>query len=84
MCSSKSSHSRWGGHAGAGGAFTILRFPDPNLPDVVYIEQLASALYLDKRDDVDNYAAVMERLCVQALPPNETPKLLGEILNETT
>lgn len=73
-----------GGHAGAGGAFTILRFPDPNLPDVVYIEQLASALYLDKRDDVDNYAAVMERLCVQALPPNETPKLLGEILNETT
>ena len=34
----------------------ILRFPDEELPDVVYIEQLTSALYLDKRDDVDHYA----------------------------
>ena len=45
-----------GGHSAAGGAFTILRFPDQDLPDVVYIEQLTSALYLDKRDDVDHYA----------------------------
>ena len=55
-----------GGHAAAGGAFTILRFPDQDLPDVVYIEQLTSALYLDKRDDVDHYAVAMERLCVEA------------------
>lgn len=72
-----------GGHAGAGGAFTILRFAEPDLPDVVYIEQLASALYLDKRDDVDHYAAAMERLCVQALPPAATPKLLRELLDDT-
>lgn len=72
-----------GGHAGAGGAFTILRFPEPDLPDVVYIEQLASALYLDKRDDVDNYVAVMERLCVQALPPAETPEVLRKMLHDT-
>ena len=44
---------RVGGHAAAGGAFTILRFADTELPDVVYIEQLTGALYLDKRDDVD-------------------------------
>jgi transcriptional regulator with XRE-family HTH domain len=71
-----------GGHAGAGGAFTILRFAEPDLPDVVYIEQLASALYLDKRDDVDNYVAAMERLCVQALPPADTPALLRKLLDE--
>lgn len=71
-----------GGHAGAGGAFTILRFAEPDLPDVVYIEQLASALYLDKRDDVDNYVAAMERLCVQALPPAQTPALLRRLLDE--
>ena len=61
-----------GGHAGAGGAFTILRFPDEDLPDVVYIEQLTSSLYLDKRDDVDHYAEAMERLCDEAPPPDRT------------
>jgi hypothetical protein len=73
---------RVGGHAAAGGAFTILRFPEEDLPDVVYIEQLTSALYLDKRDDVDHYAAAMERLCVEAEPPDRTPDILHGILAE--
>ncbi|WP_433085695.1 helix-turn-helix domain-containing protein [Dactylosporangium sp. CA-052675] len=68
-----------GGHAAAGGAFTLLRFPDDDLPDVVYIEQLTSALYLDKRDDVDLYAEAMERLCVEARPPMDTSKILEDI-----
>jgi hypothetical protein len=54
---------RFGLHAGESGAFTILRFPEQDLADVVYLEQLTSALYLDKRDDVDAYVQVMERLC---------------------
>ncbi|WP_188116067.1 helix-turn-helix domain-containing protein [Salinispora fenicalii] len=69
-----------GGHAAAGGAFSILRFDDKELPDVVYIEQLTSALYLDKREDLDYYALAMERLCVEAEPPERTPELLGRIL----
>jgi uncharacterized protein DUF5753/helix-turn-helix protein len=71
-----------GGHAAAGGAFSILRFPDPDLPDVVYVEQLTSALYLDKRDDVDHYAATMERLCVEAEPPDRTAEILQTLLRE--
>lgn len=71
-----------GGHAGAGGAFTILRFPDRDLPDVVYIEQLASALYLDKRDDVDHYAEAMERLCIEASPPSATPGFIEKVLQD--
>jgi hypothetical protein len=73
---------QFGGHAAAGGAFTILRFPDPELPDVVYIEQLTSALYLDKRDDVDHYAAAMERLCVEAEPPDRTEDVLHAVLQD--
>ncbi|MEH1017682.1 helix-turn-helix transcriptional regulator [Micromonospora sp. CPCC 206060] len=69
-----------GGHAAAGTAFTILRFPDADLPDIVYIEQLTSALYLDKRDDVDHYAVAMERVCVEADPPERTPGILRRIL----
>ncbi|NYH40631.1 hypothetical protein HNR22_000358 [Micromonospora jinlongensis] len=71
-----------GGHAAAGGAFTILRFGDQELPDIVYIEQLTSAIYLDKRDDLDYYAVAMERLCVEAEPPERTPDILGRLLDD--
>jgi transcriptional regulator with XRE-family HTH domain len=69
-----------GGHAAAGGAYTILRFPEKDLPDIVYAEQLTSAFYLDKRDDVDHYAEAMERLCLEAEPPTRTAEILSEIL----
>jgi transcriptional regulator with XRE-family HTH domain len=71
-----------GGHAAAGGAFTLLRFPEEDLPDVVYAEQLTSALYLDKREDVDAYAAALERLTVEAEPPARTLEILDSILRE--
>lgn len=71
-----------GGHAAASGAFSILRFSDQDLPDIVYIEQLTSAIYLDKRDDLDYYALAMERLCVEAAPPERTPELLTRIRDE--
>jgi len=54
-----------GAHAAMGGPFTILRFAEPDLADVVYIEQLTSALYLDKPVEVDSYLEVMEQLCLQ-------------------
>ena len=71
-----------GGHAAAGGPFSILRFAEPDLPDVVYLEQLTSALYLDKREDVDDYLAVMERLCIDAEPATRIRDALAGILRE--
>jgi transcriptional regulator with XRE-family HTH domain len=71
-----------GGHAAAGGGFAILRFAAPELPDVVYLEQLTSALYLDKRADVDEYLGVMNRLAVQAHPPERTRAFLTGLLAE--
>jgi transcriptional regulator with XRE-family HTH domain len=74
---------RVGGHTAEAGAFSILRFPESDLPDVVYVEQLTSALYLDRRDDVDSYMEAMERLCVVSAPPDETAEILSRILQET-
>jgi transcriptional regulator with XRE-family HTH domain len=71
-----------GGHAAAGGAFSILRFPHEELSDVVYLEHLTSALYLDRQEDVDQYAAAISRLFVDAEPPNRTPAILSEILTD--
>jgi Domain of unknown function (DUF5753)/Helix-turn-helix domain len=73
---------RAGGHAAAGGPFVILRFPEPDVPDVVYAEQLTSAVYLSKRADVDNYAAAMEHVCVNAEPPDRTPTILKQALHD--
>jgi transcriptional regulator with XRE-family HTH domain len=72
----------YGGHAAAGGPFTILRFAEPDLPDIVYLEQLTSSLYLDKRSDVEHYAAVMDRLCAQVDPPDRTADILKAIRDE--
>lgn len=71
-----------GGHAAAGGAFTILRFNDPNIHDIAYLEQLTSALYLDRPADVDNYLMVMDRLCAAAASPAQTTTLLRTIAKE--
>jgi hypothetical protein len=69
-----------GAHVALGGPFTILRFSEPDLPDIVYLEQLSSALYLDKSQDVDHYLQIMDLLCVQAKSPAETINFLSDSL----
>jgi len=69
-----------GAHRALGGAFTILRFSEPDLRDVVYIEQLTSALYLDKPTEVDSYLEVIEEVCLQAEPSTRTPAILKAAL----
>jgi len=71
-----------GAHPAMLGAFSILRFADRALPDVVYLEHLTNAVYLDKRDEVERYLDVMELLCVQSEPPARTVELLERTLKE--
>jgi hypothetical protein len=72
---------RFGGHAAEGGAFSILRFPEQELPDVVYVEQLVSALYLDKREQVDRYGQIFDRLTVDSQPPDLSAETLKKIIS---
>jgi transcriptional regulator with XRE-family HTH domain len=71
-----------GAHPAMFGSFSVLRFPDQELPDVVYLEHLTSALYLNKPDEVDQYLHVMETICVRAAAPDQTVELLEQILDE--
>ena len=73
---------RIGGLAAAGGPVTILRFLEPDLPDIVYLEQLTSSLYLEKREEVESYMVVMDRLCATAEPPSRTTAFLEGLLDE--
>lgn len=71
-----------GGLAAAGGPVTILRFLEPDLPDIVYLEQLTSALYLEKRSDVETYMVVMDRLSAAAETRESSNAYVRSILEE--
>ena len=71
-----------GPHAAAGGPFTILRFPEPDLPDMVYLEQLNSAVYLDHPDDVIDYVTVMDQLCVRARTGPASKDMISALLKQ--
>jgi hypothetical protein len=70
-----------GAHVAAGGSFTILRFPQRDLPDVVYLEQLTSAMYLDRHEDVDFYFDTVNRLFVEAAPLSDTVQILTRLID---
>jgi transcriptional regulator with XRE-family HTH domain len=70
-------------HPAMTGAFSILRFADQELPDVVYVEQLTNALYLDKLDDVNQYLQVMDNISTRAAPPDQTVDILQELLKDS-
>ncbi|MGY0017706.1 helix-turn-helix domain-containing protein [Streptomyces sp. YJ-C3] len=71
-----------GWHSGESGTFTILTFPESDLSDVVFLEQLTSALYLDKREDVAQYEKAMAQLQDECPSPEESRTLLRRILSE--
>ena len=72
-----------GAHPAMVGSFSVLRFPDQELPDVVYLEHLTGATYLNKPDEVDQYLHVMENICVRAAAPEQTMELLERLLDES-
>ncbi|MPY52117.1 helix-turn-helix domain-containing protein [Streptomyces acidicola] len=70
----------FGGHSGESGAFTVLSFPESDLSDVVYLEQLTSALYLDKGEDVTQYETALRQLQYDSPSPEESRDLLRGLL----
>lgn len=66
------------------GGFCILRFALKDLPDVVYLEHLTSALYLDKPADVDRYTSALHRVSAASPPPRETPDIIRALLAEAS
>ncbi|KOU08453.1 XRE family transcriptional regulator [Streptomyces sp. MMG1522] len=69
-----------GGHAGESGSFTMLRFPESDLSDIVYLEQLTSALYLDKPEEVAQYEKAMATLAQDSPGTDESRDLLRGLL----
>jgi hypothetical protein len=60
--------------------FTLLRFAEPELPDVIYVEHLSGALYLDSRQDIELYSRALDRLMVDAETPEQSRQMLAKAL----
>jgi transcriptional regulator with XRE-family HTH domain len=71
-----------GAHVAMVGAFSILRFAEQELPDVVYLEHIDSASYLDRPEDVDQYAHIMARIVVDSTPPEVASEVLSQLLHD--
>lgn len=66
----------------AEGSFTILRFAEQELPDIVYVEHLGGALYLDSLEESELYGRVSDRLAVEADTPDRSRQLLVKLRAE--
>jgi hypothetical protein len=60
----------------------VLRFNEQYLPDIVYVEQLTSAIYLGQRPDVEHYLEVVDQLSGEALTPAATRNFIERVINE--
>jgi len=69
-------------HEGMYGPFHIFRFPHPEISDIVYVENLVGAVYLDEYDDVTNFREALDRMCTQALPVQRAAEFLSGIRKE--
>ncbi|MFI6174906.1 helix-turn-helix domain-containing protein [Nonomuraea sp. NPDC051191] len=70
---------RAGEHAALTGSFTILRFPGTNNMDIVYLENMTSAVYLEEAPEVHTYESVFDYLKASALSPNDSASMLIEV-----
>ncbi|MEU8039501.1 helix-turn-helix transcriptional regulator [Streptosporangium sp. NPDC049078] len=64
-----------GAHPAVVGPFAILNFPGPH-PDVVYIEALASSIYIEADTEVHQYHQVFNHLSAMALNPDDSHTFL--------
>lgn len=68
-----------GAHASTAGPFTILEFPETADPDVVYLENAAGDLYVEKQPGVRRYSLAFEDLRADALGHDESAALVRRL-----
>lgn len=65
-----------GEHAAMDGGFAIVSFPDPVDPDVVYLENSTSDLYVEETQAVDRYSFLFDQLLAKAMSKQDSAKFL--------
>ncbi|MFJ9979982.1 helix-turn-helix domain-containing protein [Streptomyces cyaneofuscatus] len=71
-----------GWHAGADGAFNIYSYPDPMDLDVVNLDYLDGALYLEEDLPVERYQLAFDELRATALASRQSMELVSSVRRE--
>ncbi|MFE6917787.1 helix-turn-helix domain-containing protein [Streptomyces rubiginosohelvolus] len=71
-----------GWHAGADGAFNIYSYPDPMDLDVVNLDYLDGALYLEEDQPVGRYQLAFDELRATALASRQSVELISAVKRE--
>ncbi|MFG1804890.1 helix-turn-helix domain-containing protein [Streptomyces sp. NPDC049040] len=71
-----------GHHSGAHGPVALFRFDEGELPDMVYVEYLTGALYIDERNEVASHHAVLDEIAAQAATARRTKEILQGLREE--
>jgi transcriptional regulator with XRE-family HTH domain len=71
-----------GAHAGHGGPFSILEFPESSDSEVAYVESVAGIIYLEKDKEVRARSEAFDRLRAAALSPGESADLISRAAGE--
>jgi hypothetical protein len=64
--------------------FTMLEFPDPADPAVVYLEHLTGSLVLENEDEVRRHRVVFDHLCAEALDTGQSAGLIARMAADLT
>ncbi|MEV7425588.1 MULTISPECIES: helix-turn-helix domain-containing protein [unclassified Streptomyces] len=71
-----------GHHPGTYSPFVLFRFAVPELPDMVYVEYLTGALYLDNPAEVSEHVEAMDRMVAHAESARRTRQILADFRKE--
>ncbi|MGI5164084.1 helix-turn-helix domain-containing protein [Spirillospora sp. CA-253888] len=72
-----------GAHSAPSGTFALMEFPERHMPDVVYLDGLTGALYIEDDMQVHTYSLAFNQLAMSALGVDETRSLIAELAKET-
>jgi transcriptional regulator with XRE-family HTH domain len=67
-----------GVHPAMDGSFSILGFPEPRDPDVVYQENQSGSVYLEEADEAERFSQMFNHLIAKALSPEDSVRLIRE------
>jgi transcriptional regulator with XRE-family HTH domain len=65
-----------GAHPGMVTPFVLLSFPDRADPEVTFVDYLTGALYLEKREEVDQFGLAFNHLVAAAISPQQSVDLI--------
>ncbi|EHK89091.1 hypothetical protein SZMC14600_01954 [Saccharomonospora azurea SZMC 14600] len=63
--------------------FTLLRFAQPELPNIGYVDHIAGGIYLERPDEIELIGRSLDRLAVDAETPERSRRLIASVLSES-